>query len=168
MLSQSKLLITTVRCAYKLELFRLMVFMGFPNPLNSVLSMWCEENEHNNSYMPRKPKPPWPVNFLSEVTYLLDHRPQLSWNHNANFSMVGAMQWSTYSRDCIIYLTITFPLCLWQRCTTARKMRGKLSVYGTTCHWLVSEPRVHTPSPPFLLHKDYSFRKFLFPKPKGW
>lgn len=88
--------------------------MGFPNPLNSVLSIWCEENEHNNSYMPRKPKPPWPVNFLSEVTYLLDHRPQLSWNHNANFSMVGAMWWSTYFRDCIIYLTITFPLCLWQ------------------------------------------------------
>ena len=98
----------------KQELCRLMVFMRSSNPLNSVLSIWCEENEHNNSYMPWKPKPPWPVNFLSEVTYLLGHRPQLSWNHNDNFSMVGAMWWSMYFRDYIIYLTITFLLRLRQ------------------------------------------------------
>ena len=56
---------------------------------------------------------------------------------------------------------------LTMRCTTARKRRENLSVCGTTCHWFVSEPRVHTPFPPFFLHKGPSFRKFLFPKPRA-
>ena len=56
MLSQSKLLITMVRYACKQELFRLMVFMRFPNPLNSVLNIWCEENEHNKFMYAKKAK----------------------------------------------------------------------------------------------------------------
>lgn len=85
------------------------------------------------------------MNFSqSEATYLLDHRPQLSWNHNANLIMVGAMWWSTYFRV-TLYLTLLFHYVSDNGCITARKMRGKLSVYGTTCHWLVSRADAHLP-----------------------
>lgn len=54
------------------------------------------------------------MNFLSGITYLLDHRPHLTWNYTDNFGMVGATPVVKILKGLHYTLNFTFPLSLWQ------------------------------------------------------